>query len=162
MKRRTVTAGASFGILALFSGAAHIAGPTTSAAQACSQVDALMLARDASIEVNEARLQAKLRTLTQDTDVTRLAQERAENATLRANEPILRALAARNYKVSESKAVEVVFVLSGVLCPFDVSAVLDPDPRVQMLVRGEYTHLAVGASADASGGVTLGLIARRV
>jgi hypothetical protein len=148
--------------LALVAGAAHLGEGTTSAAQPCSPTDALMLARTTSAVVTAARQQARLRALTPDTDVTRLAQERAENASLRQREPILQALSARNHKVSEHKAGEVVFTLSGVLCPFDVAAVVAPDPRVQLLVRGDYTHLAVGASADGTGGLTLVLIARRV
>ena len=162
MKRRTLTAAGAVGVLALVSGAAHIGEGTTAAAQACSPTDALMLARETSRVVNAARQQARLRALTPDTDVTRLAQERAENPSLRQREPILQALSVRNHKVSESKAVEVVVLRSGVLCPFDVAAVVAPDPRVQLLVRGEYTHLAVGASADGTGGLTLVLVARRV
>ena len=162
MKRRTLTAGGSVGVLALLSGAAHINALTTAAAQPCSQTDALQVAYTTSSVVASARQQARLPGLTPDTDVTRLAQERAENASLREREPILQALGARNHKVSGNKAVEVVFLLSGVVCPFDVSAVVAPDPRVAMLVRGEYTHLAVGATADGTGGLTLVLIARRV
>ena len=162
MKRRTVAAGAAVGALALVAGAAHVGAGTTAAAQPCSATDALQVASAAAAVVNAARQQARLRELTPDTDVTRLAQERAADAALRQSEPILRALSVRNHKVSADRAVEVVFALPEVLCPFDVAAVVAPDPRVQMLVRGDYTHLAVGASPDGKGGLTLVLIARRV
>jgi hypothetical protein len=135
---------------------------TVSAAQPCSQTDALQLAYTTSSVIISARQQARLPGLMPDTDIARLAQERAENASMREREPILQALGARNHKVSGNKAVEVVILLSGVVCPFDVSAVVLPDPRVATLIRGEYTHLAVGASADPTGGLTLVLIARRV
>ena len=162
MKRRMVTAAGSVGVLALLSGAAHLGAVTTAAAQPCTQTDALQLASTTSSVVTSARQQARLPGLTPDTEVTRLAQERAENASLREREPILQALATRNHKVSADKAVEVVFQLSGGVCPVDVSAVIAADPRVAMLVRGEYSHLAVGASATGTGGLTLVLIARRV
>ena len=162
MKRRTLTAGGAVGFLALVAGAVRIDRATASAAEVCSQTDALVLERTTYNVVNAARQVTRQQALTQDTDVTPLAQERARNASLREKESVLQALSARNHRVSESKAVEIVFTLSGVVCPFDVSTVLNPDPRVQMLARGEYTHLAVGASADGSGGLTLVLIARRV
>jgi hypothetical protein len=148
--------------LALVAGATHVGGATATAAEACSQSDALVLERTTYNVVNAARQVARQRTLLQDTDVTLLAQERARNAALREKESVLQALSTRNHRVSESKAVEIVFMLTGVTCPFDVAPVLNADPRVQMLARGEYTHLAVGASADGNGGLTLVLIARRV
>ena len=162
MKRRMVAAGAAIGAVALVAGAAHVGAGPTAAAQPCSPTDALGVASTTAGVVNAARQQARLRPLTPDTDVTGLAQERAADAALRQREPLLQALSVRNHKVSETKAVEVVFALPEVLCPFDVEAVVAPDPRVQMLVRGDYTHLAVGASPDGKGGLTLVLIARRV
>ena len=97
-----------------------------------------------------------------DTKVTRLAQARTADAALRQRESLLQALSVHNHKISETNAVEVVFALPEVLGPFDVAAVVAPDPRVQLLVRGDSPHLAVGASPDGKGGLTLVLIARRV
>jgi hypothetical protein len=162
MKRRTVAAGAAVGAVALVAGAAHLGAGPTAAALPCSPTDALQVASTTAAVVNAARRQARLRELTPDTDVTRLAQERAADAALRQSEPLLRALSVRNHKVSADRAVEVVVPLAEVLCPFDVEAVVAPDPRVQLLVRGDSTHLAVGASPDGTGGLTLVLIARRV